>query len=78
MTIPLTNEIWMFFHCGLCIAEIPNGISPRDWMRLEIGWTVQGFQVWCKRHDCNVVHMDFESHKHPANTALWEQKEETG
>jgi len=76
--IPITNEIVMFFHCGLCLEEIPDGVSPQEWARLEIGWTKPGFQVWCKRHDCNVMHMDFEGHRHPANVAPWEREQAPG
>ncbi len=72
--IPLTNEIEMYFHCSLCIAELPDDTSPQEWQRLEMGWTELGFQVWCKRHVCNVMHVDFEGHKHPANTAPWESE----
>lgn len=63
-----TNEIKMFQHCALCLAELPEGTSPRDWARLEMGWTRRGFQVWCSRHEANVVHVDFEGAKHRANT----------
>ena len=66
--IPNTNEIKMFMHCGLCLEEMPDGVSPREWGKLELGYTVLGIQVWCKRHECNVVHIDFEGQKHPANT----------
>ena len=64
-----SNEIQAFMHCGLCLAEMPEGTSPRQWVRMEVGWTVLGLQVWCVRHEVNVLHVDFEGHKHPANTA---------
>jgi hypothetical protein len=63
-----TREIKVYFHCFRCAAEKPPDVSPREWMRLEAGWTPKGFQVWCIRHECNVIHMDFEGAKHPANT----------
>jgi len=66
--IPVTNEIKMFFHCRRCISELPDGMAPREWVRLEAGWTRQGFQVWCIRHEINIIHMDFEGAQHPANT----------
>ena len=66
---PDGNEIKMFFHCVKCLAEKSEDISPRDWAQLEAGWTEQGFQVWCKRHECNVILMNFEGHKHPADTS---------
>ena len=55
-------------HCGKCLDSLPNDMSPRDYARLEVGWTVQGLQVWCKRHECNVMHISFEGQKHPVNT----------
>ena len=67
---PATNEIVTFFHCSLCIKELPSGISPRDWAQLEVGWTPHGIQIWCKRHECNVAHIDFEGAQHPANLGI--------
>jgi hypothetical protein len=52
------NQILSYFHCSKCIAELPNGTSPRDWAQLEVGMTPLGIQVWCKRHDLNVYHFD--------------------
>ncbi len=77
--IPNTNEITSFIHCVRCIDEIKGGgapdptdeavnLSPGEFARFEVGWTAWGFQVWCTRHDCNVLHVDFEDEQHPANT----------
>lgn len=66
--IPNSVEITMYLHCGLCVSEIPEDQSPAEWADLAVGWTKLGLQVWCNRHDCNVLHVDFESMKHPANT----------
>jgi hypothetical protein len=66
--IPSKLSIKLFMHCALCLQELPPGTSPREWSQLECGWTKLGFQVWCKRHEVNVVHVDFEGHQHPANT----------
>ena len=57
------NRISTFLHCKQCVEEIPEGIAPRDWARLEIGWTPKGLQVWCTRHECNVVALDFLGQK---------------
>lgn len=65
--IPNTNEIFSFTHCLKCLAEIPEGESPQSYSRLEVGFTLTGFQVWCLRHDCNVLHIDFEGRQHPFN-----------
>lgn len=60
------NNIKRFFHCRKCLEEKPEGVSPREWAQLEVGFTIAGMQVWCKRHDCNVCHVDFQGYKHPA------------
>lgn len=60
--IPVTNEIQAFFHCAICIKEEkPSSI--------EAGYTGLGFQVWCRNHNCNIIHFDFEGQKHPATTS---------
>jgi hypothetical protein len=68
--LPNTNEIEMYLHCGMCLRELPVGVSAQDWARLEVGWTKQGLQVWCVRHDANVMHVDFQGQRHPANLTM--------
>lgn len=68
-----TNQIILFLHCGLCVKEKPRGISPRDWSQLEVGWTPHGIQVWCRRHECNVCHVDFQGQQHPANLSIYQR-----
>lgn len=69
-----TKEIVSYLHCRLCAEEFIHhehvGKSPQTLQNLEIGWTKRGVQVWCKRHDVNIVHIDFEGTKHPANTSM--------
>jgi hypothetical protein len=65
--IPNTDEILVFLHCGQCLTERPEEESPKEWARLNVGWTKLGLQVWCTRHEVNVLHIDFEGRKHPAN-----------
>ena len=65
--IPASNDIVQFFHCAQCMKEKPSDMSPRDFASLEIGFTVLGIQVWCKRHEINIVHIDFQGMQHPAN-----------
>jgi hypothetical protein len=60
--------IGAYIHCGLCLDELPAEESPQSFARLSVGFTRQGLQVWCVRHDCNVLHIDFEGRQHPANT----------
>jgi hypothetical protein len=66
---PISSDlsIQSYMHCRRCIEERPPGVSPREWAELEVGFTEVGLQVWCKRHECNVMHIDFEGQKHPAN-----------
>lgn len=68
----VSNELRIesYFHCGKCLDEMPGGFSPREWAQLEAGWTVEGIQIWCRRHECNVMHMDFQGHQHPADTTI--------
>jgi hypothetical protein len=61
MTHP--NRIFQFLHCRKCVQELPAGISLKTWSRLEVGWTQQGIQIWCRRHDTNVLDLDFHGQK---------------
>lgn len=67
--IPCNNCIETFIHCSECLQILPPNTSPREWADLEVGFTPLGLQIWCKRHECNVVHIDFEKKRHPANTS---------
>lgn len=59
----MENEIKLFFNCGKCLKEMPDGESPRSYGRIICGWTVKGFQVWCARHDVNIINLDFNGKK---------------
>lgn len=67
MEISNSLEIKLYFHCALCLDEIPEGESPESYANYSGGWTIRGFQIWCLRHDCNIVHVDFEGQQHPAD-----------
>lgn len=62
------NEIQMYTHCAICLREVPSDTSAAEYARLNVGLTPQGVQVWCVRHDANVMHIDFQGQKHPVNT----------
>lgn len=69
-----SKEIQAFIHCKLCLEQwleeqriTGESFSPRSLARLEVGWTRAGLQVWCVRHNVNVIHIDFQGQKHPAN-----------
>jgi len=60
------KNIEMYLHCQLCAEELPAEESPESYARFSIGWTVAGLQVWCVRHDVNIIHIDFEGTQHKA------------
>lgn len=68
MAINHENQISAFIHCSRCMEEIPDGVTPMEWSRTQTGFTPNGLQVWCNRHDINVCNIDFEGHAHPAIT----------
>jgi len=61
-------QIDSYIHCGKCLDELPDGETPQDYKNYDIGFTDTGLQVWCVRHNCNVMHVDFEGQTHPADT----------
>jgi len=70
------NEILQYLHCTRCFKEKPGNTSMKEYARYEVGWTPDGLQVWCIRHDCNVMHVDFEGQQHPANLTRTKTPEE--
>ena len=62
----IEKSIVMFLHCKKCSESAPSDMSPSDYQDIEAGWTEDGLQVWCKRHDQNIICIDFEGHNHPA------------
>ena len=38
-----------------------------EYMRFDVGFTAKGIQVWCRRHDANVVHIDFQGRELPTD-----------
>lgn len=69
---PKSNRLCIvaYLHCAMCLKELLGGKSPQEFAPISVGYTRQGIQVWCNRHNCNITHIDFEGMKHPAdNTA---------
>ncbi len=62
--------IKMYMHCTKCIRERPSDIAPRDWARLNVGWTEQGLQIWCVRHNINVAHIDLQGNKVTVDSSI--------
>ncbi len=57
------NKIFSFYHCKKCLEEKGNYISARDYASFEFGATEKGFQLWCKRHEKNVLALDLLGQK---------------
>lgn len=53
-------EITAYIHCHKCLAELPLGTSPKEWSRTQTGLTPTGVQVWCNRHEINVMNLDVD------------------
>ena len=60
----LLNSISHQIVCSKCEAEFLAGqtdsASLQSYSQLDVGFTDIGLQVWCRRHDGNVAHIDFE------------------
>lgn len=66
-------SITSYIHCSRCIDEwlaSDRSVSPADYSRTQSGFTELGLQVWCNRHNVNVVHIDFQGARHPANMTV--------
>jgi hypothetical protein len=60
------NEIENAWTCSRCADERPEGVTMRDFSRIEAGTTRRGFQVWCIRHECTIAYIDFRGNSVPA------------
>jgi hypothetical protein len=59
-----SGDIVTFFHCAQCGDERPDGESPRDWARFEVGLTAdRRLQVRCIRHECEVGTFEVTPHR---------------
>ena len=44
------SAIVRFMHCRQCVQEKRPSL-------IETGLTISGFQVWCKRHNREIIHL---------------------
>jgi len=74
----LTYSITQPVVCNRCLEEFQSGAtdaaSLRDYTVLDVGFTDIGIQVWCRRHEANVVHVDFGGRKLEADFRSLERK----
>lgn len=57
--LPNTFAIKHVLECKRCAETCPTGWLLQDYLRVTIGLTPQGLQIWCTRHQANVAHFDF-------------------
>ena len=67
----LSLQIQQQIVCSACSDEFMSGQtdsrSLQDYSRLDVGFSGRGVQVWCHRHNLNVVHIDFEGQQPSAD-----------
>ncbi len=66
----LSLNIDSYVACTKCaeeLASIEPKISLQDYAAIDIGFTKWGLQVWCRRHQVNIVHIDFGGQQLPAD-----------
>jgi len=67
----LLNCIEQPIVCSRCADDVTEGragsLSMAEYMRFDVGFSAKGLQVWCRRHEANVVHIDFEGRSLPTD-----------
>ena len=53
------NEITTYFHCQKCVDGGMNPQSFRESTNVSVGFSEIGIQVWCERHQEEVLHLNF-------------------
>ena len=72
-TLPLEAlalSITQYVVCSKCADELATLSPPQslqDYATMDVGFTDYGIQVWCRRHKANIVHIDFQGKKLPAD-----------
>lgn len=78
--IPIRNSITQSVHCSKCVKELAEQkipLSPQQYAKVEFGFTKWGVQLWCSRHNRNIIHVDFGDQKLYANmSASWSTEPE--
>ena len=67
----LLNNIKEPIVCASCFKEYETLQNPditlRDYIKVDVGFTRIGIQVWCQRHNKNICHIDFEGNRPSAD-----------
>lgn len=61
--LPNTFEIKHVLECKRCTESCPANVLLQDYLRVSVGFTPYGLQVWCARHQANVAHFDFRGQR---------------
>mgnify|MGYP006188411573 CR=1 FL=1 len=56
------------------IAGTTDARSMQEYMKVDLGFSDRGFQVWCQRHQVNVCHINFENKKPDVDFRCLEKK----
>ncbi|MGC6476088.1 MAG: hypothetical protein ACON41_05565 [Parvibaculales bacterium] len=74
----LLNQITHPIICAQCETDLLAGKSDarnlQEMMVLDVGFTEQGLQIWCRRHDINICHIDFAGHQLAADFRCLEKR----
>ncbi|MEC8247000.1 MAG: hypothetical protein VYB91_00405 [Pseudomonadota bacterium] len=66
----LSLNIDSYVACTKCVKEVADiepKISLQDYAAIDVGFTNWGLQIWCRRHQVNIVHIDFGGAQLPAD-----------
>ena len=55
------------FKCADELAALSPPQSLQDYAAIDVGFTDYGIQVWCRAISANIVHIDFQGAKMPAD-----------
>ena len=56
----LMSEPGNFYHCATCVDSKPEGVSARDYARLEIFITSRAMWIGCVRHNKEVALISYQ------------------
>lgn len=59
------NQIQCHIICKECMAEVhcDPELVPETYSRLAVGYTDEGLQVWCLRHQRSVIELELENNE---------------
>ena len=64
--------------CTKCSDEFVRGStdakSLQEYTKVDVGFSDRGFQIWCRRHELNICHFNFEGLKPEADFRCLEKK----